>query len=276
MSQVIAVAFQENGRLHYLDVAGLDVKVGDWVLYPTPDGDEVARCVWGPERVDDADPVAPRCAGIATGQQIRRAEQNRVRREEISVVVRQAAADHDLEMTLLAVDLLDQDGSNVVAVYYRSPQRIDFRSFVPDLAGRLRCRIDMRQIAGRDAARTTGGVGVCGRDLCCTTFLEEPDPIGMRLAADQGFASNPLAVTGACGKLMCCLRYEHPYYTDFKAAAPALGQKVQTPSGSGRVVGHDAPSATVQVEVKGATLRCPLASVCSTAARRRDRQKETP
>ncbi|MCI1747991.1 MAG: hypothetical protein LKI24_07770 [Acidipropionibacterium sp.] len=272
-SQVIAVAFQENGRLHYLDVAGLRVKVGDWVLYPTPDGNEVARCVWGPEPVDDAVPAAPRCAGIATEAQVRLAAEHRAEREEISELVRQTAAEQGLEMGLLAVDLIDhEDGTRLVAVYYRSPRRIDFRSFVPKLAGKLHCRVDMRQVFGRNPARITGGVGVCGRDLCCTTFLEEPEAIGMRLAADQGYAANPLGGTGACGKLMCCLRYEHPYYTDFNSRAPAIGRTVETPAGTGRVIGHDAPSQTVQVAVNGRTVGCPLASVCTTAARRRNRE----
>lgn len=273
MSQVIAVAFQENGRLHYLDVGTLKVTVGDWVLYPTPDGDEVARCVWGPEEVRDVDPVAPRCAGLADHKQVRRAAENRVQREQDLEVVREVVAEHHLEMDLLAVDIVEPEpGSRVVAIYYRSAHRVDFRALVPDLAGRLRCRVDMRQVTGRNPARITGGVGVCGRDLCCTTFLDEPEAIGMRLAAEQGFSSNPLAVTGACGKLMCCLRYEHPYYTDFNAAAPAVGQTVETPSGTGRVVGHDAPSQSVHVAVEGRTVSCPLVSVCTTAARRRSRE----
>lgn len=274
MARVIAVAFQEFGTLHYLDVGDAEVSVGEWVLHPTPDGDEPARCVWGPEEVDEPDPVAPRWAGPADGSQVEQAAARRAERSGIIETVKQAVADHELAMDVLAVDNIDHDdGSRLVAVYYRSTHRVDFRALVPDLAGRLRARVDMRQVSGRNPARLAGGVGVCGRELCCTSFLDEPEAIGMRLAADQGYASNPLAVTGVCGKLMCCLRYEHPYYVDFNEKAPRLGETVETPSGTGPVVGRDPASGSVEVAVDGRTMSCPLVSVCTTAARRRSRDE---
>lgn len=273
MARVIAVAFQEFGTLHYLDVGDAEVPVGSWVLYPTPDGDEAARCVWGPETVDDPDPVAPAWAGPADDSQVEEAARRRAERASIREQILEAMGEHGLTFDLLAVDNMQHaDGSRVVAIYYRSARRVDFRALVPDLAGRLRCRVDMRQVSGRNPARVTGGVGVCGRELCCATFLKEPEPISMRLAAEQGFVSNPLAVTGACGKLMCCLRYEHPYYVDF-SAAPGIGENVDTPSGRGRVVSHNAPAGEVEVAVDGRTMSCPLASVCTTAARRRGREQ---
>lgn len=273
MARVIAVAFQEFGTLRYLDVGTADVEVGDWVLFPTPDGDEPARCVWGPETVEAPEPVAPAWAGPAGTRQVEAAMARRAERTGITETVRRAVADHDLAMDVLAVDNIDHDdGTRLVAVYYRSTHRVDFRNLVPDLAGRLRSRVDMRQVSGRNPARIVGGAGVCGRELCCTTFLDEPEPIGMRLAADQGYASNPLAVTGVCGKLMCCLRYEHPYYVDFHQRAPRIGQTVETPSGRGPVVGHDPAAGSVEVAVDGRTMSCPLVSVCTTAARRRSRE----
>lgn len=276
MARVIAVAFQAYGTLHYLDVGDAEVSVGDWVLHPTPDGDEPARCVWGPETVEEPDPVAPRWAGPAAESQVEQAAARRAERAAITETVRQAVADHDLSMDVLAVDnIAHDDGSRLVAVYYRSSRRVDFRTLVPDLAGRLRSRVDMRQVSGRNPARLAGGVGVCGRELCCTSFLDEPEAIGMRLAADQGYATNPMAVTGACGKLMCCLRYEHPYYVDFNERAPRIGETVETPSGRGPVVGHDPAAGSVDVAVDGRTMSCPLASVCTTAARRRSRDEHS-
>lgn len=267
MTRVIAVAFQPHGQLHHLDAGGLEVHPGDWVLHPTPEGNEVARCVWGPEEVSLDEPL-PTCAGLAGDEEVVTAAELRRERDEIGEEARRVIADSGLPMEVLAVDLVVQGSSRQVAVYYRAPHRVDFRSLVGTLARRLRARVDLRQVSGRGAARLVPAVGVCGRQTCCTTFLAEPEPISLRLAGEQGFGSNPLAVTGMCGKLMCCLRYEDDYYRDFDP--PALGQTVHTPHGEGRVTGADAPSATVTVSVDGQPRRCPLVQVCATAQRRRD------
>lgn len=245
MTRVIAVAFQEYGQLHHLDAGDLAVRAGDWVLHPTPDGDEVARCVWGPEEVALDEPL-PLCSGPASSEQVDRAAARRADRVRIADMVRERIDAHGLAMEVVAVDLVESAGSRLVAVYFRAPRRVDFRTLVPDLARTLGARVDLRQVSGRDPARLIGGVGVCGRELCCTTFLRDPEPVSMRLATMQGQGSNPLAVTGACGHLMCCLRYEAPYYADFTASAE-------------------------QSAGDGAPRGCPLVSACSTAARRTNR-----
>lgn len=211
------------------------------MLYPTSDGDEVCRCVWGPEDVD-LDGDLPVCPGPADEERVRAAAARRRERAEILTAVREVVTEVGVEMDVLAVDVIDDDFDRTVAVYFRAPHRVEFATIVGPIARRLRARVDLRQLRGRDTARVVGGVGVCGRSLCCTTFLTDPDPVASRLVDQQGMAANPLAVTGACGKLMCCLRYESPYYSDFEAAA---GEAVAGESG------------------------CPLVATCSTARRRR-------
>ncbi len=122
-------------------------------------------------------------------------------------------------MKIIAVDYLDE--SNVFTIYFSAPHRVDFRALVKDLAARLRARVELRQIGPRDEARLQGGIGPCGRDLCCATFLKDFEPVSVRMAKDQDLPVNPLRIAGACGRLMCCLKYEHPLYQDFRAIGAA-------------------------------------------------------
>ena len=124
-------------------------------------------------------------------------------------------------MKLIAVDYLS--ATNVFVVYFSAPHRVDFRMLVRDLAARLRSRVELQQIGPRDEARLQGGIGPCGRDLCCATFLKDFEPVSVRMAKDQDLPVNPMRIAGACGRLMCCLKYEHPLYQDFKKKAPRQG-----------------------------------------------------
>lgn len=271
----MAVAFERYGQLHYLDPGEDTYRVGDWVLYPTEDGLEVAQCVWAPEAVEFPDGDLPRCAGPASEADLARDQRNRQERVDAAAVAREVIARHQLPMKVVGVDLMDQSAEfgKVVAIYYTAPHRVDFRMLLGDLARALQSRVDLRQIGARDAASIIGGVGQCGRELCCTTFLKDFEPVSMRLAKVQGLAANPLQISGACGRLMCCLTYEHPLYTDFLRRAPQLGDTVTTEDGSsGVVVGHEVPLDAVRVrQASGEIVRCPLESVCSTARARKER-----
>jgi cell fate regulator YaaT (PSP1 superfamily) len=151
-------------------------------------------------------------------------------------------------------------------VYFSAPHRVDFRALVRDLGGRLRARVELRQIGPRDEARLQGGIGPCGRDLCCATFLKDFEPVSVRMAKDQELPVNPLRIAGACGRLMCCLKYEHPLYQEFRKDAPPVGAAVTSPAGPGTVVGHNVPSDTVVVKLAadGRACACPKASVCGS------------
>jgi cell fate regulator YaaT (PSP1 superfamily) len=154
----------------------------------------------------------------------------------------------------------------VFVVYFGAPHRVDFRALVRDLGGRLKARVELRQIGPRDEARLQGGIGPCGRDLCCATFLKDFEPVSVRMAKDQDLPVNPMRIAGACGRLMCCLKYEHPLYQDFRKDAPPVGATVTSPDGPGTVIGHNVPSDTVVVKLyaDGQARACPKASVCGS------------
>ncbi len=149
-------------------------------------------------------------------------------------------------------------------IYFTAPHLDDFRSLVRDQGANLHCLVELRQQSARDSARVQGGIGSCGRDLCCATFLTDFEPVTIRMAKDQDLPLNPLRISGACGRLMCCLKYEHPLYQKFQASAPAVGTRVTTPEGDGRVVGHSVPkdAVVVRMDADGSRCSCSRASVC--------------
>src|SRR5215472_16051304 len=261
---MMAVSFERSGRLYYLDPGPYTPTVGDKVLVPTDAGPEVAECIWAPQYVDDEITGLPVCAGLATEEHLSRDEANRARRAEGRVAARRLVREHDLPMKVVAVDYLDSP--DVFTIYFSAPRRVDFRALVRDLAGRLHARVELRQIGPRDDARLQGGIGPCGRDLCCATFLKDFEPVSVRMAKDQDLPVNPLRIAGACGRLMCCLKYEHLLYQDFHANTPRQGEQVETPEGEGIVVGHNVPSDTVVVKLTadGRTCACTRASVCGS------------
>jgi cell fate regulator YaaT (PSP1 superfamily) len=259
----MAVSFTRYGRLYYLDPGPYAPRVGDKVLVPTDEGAEVAECVWAPQEVGEQIGGLPVLAGLASADDLARDEANRRRRAEAKAVAKRLIRAHDLPMKIVAVDYLDRTGQ--LTLYFSAPHRVDFRALVRELGRELRARIELRQLAARDQARVQGGVGPCGRDLCCATFLKDFEPVSVRMAKDQDLPLNPLKISGACGRLMCCLKYEHPLYQEFKADAPRVGTRAATPEGDGRVVAHNVPAGTVVVRLEetGRRCACPKASVCA-------------
>ncbi|MEO3815638.1 regulatory iron-sulfur-containing complex subunit RicT [Plantactinospora sp. B24E8] len=270
MGMLCAVSFNRYGRLYYLDPGELRPEVGDRVLVPTDEGTEVAECVWAAQWVSDDTSGFPRLAGMATEADLRRDETQRRRKAEAKVAAKRLIREHGLPMKVVAVDhVLDAGsvGSNSArtTIYFTAPHRVDFRSLVRDLGATLHCRVELRQLSARDSARVQGGIGSCGRDLCCATFLTDFEPVTIRMAKDQDLPLNPLRISGACGRLMCCLKYEHPLYAN-SASYPTPGQRVETPEGPGRVVSRHPPSETVTVRQSsdGSTSRCALSDVCGS------------
>ena len=274
-AQVMAVTFERHGQLHYLRAApGQRYRVGENVLYPTDAGPEVAQVVWAPEHVDVDSSGFPECVGRATAADLERDQRNRRARAEAFTLARQLINDRGLDMKVMAVDLLEnsEGADRLVAIYYTAPERVDFGALVPELARGLQARIDLRQIGARDGSTLVGGIGNCGRELCCSTFLRKVEPVAMRLTKLQNLPQNPLQISGACGKLMCCLKYEHPLYVDFAARAPDIGSEVQTSQGPARVLGHQMPADAVVVRQRdGQVRRCPLEEVCSSSKARKER-----
>jgi cell fate regulator YaaT (PSP1 superfamily) len=272
MSQLCAVSFNRYGRLFYLDPGELRPAVGDLVLVGTDDGPEVAECVWAAESTDEDASSFPRLLGMAGPDDIRRDEQIRRAKADAKVAAKRLIREHELPMKVVAVDHVpsgDAVGPSTGArttIYFTAPHRVDFRALVRDLGATLRCRVELRQVSARDSARVQGGIGSCGRDLCCATFLTDFEPVTIRMAKDQDLPLNPMRISGACGRLMCCLKYEHPLYQQFQATAPAIGERVTSPDGPGRVVAHSVPrdAVTVRLDADGSRSSCSRSSVCGS------------
>jgi cell fate regulator YaaT (PSP1 superfamily) len=264
MPMICAVTFSPRGKLYYADPGSYQPKIGDHVLVPTDAGPEVAQCMWAPQWVSEDIGGLPTLVGMAEPDDISRTETSRRRRAEARVAAKRLVREHQLPMKIVGVDHLDRE--NAFTIYFSADGRIDFRALVRDLARTLTARIELRQLSARDSAKIMGGIGPCGRDLCCATFLTDFEPISVRMAKDQDLPLNPMKISGACGRLMCCLRYEHPIYETFKASAPAVGSAVTTPEGPGKVVGHDVPRDEVKVRLDsdGRRCACSRADVCGS------------
>ena len=264
MTKVMAVEFVPYGQLHYL-VADQDYVVGEHVLYPTSNGTEVARVVWPPTEIDSNAKILV-CAGYATEADFERDKRIRCEREAAKQTAERVIGEHDLPMRVVAVDVLDRqpEVDKMVAVYFKADSRVDFRSLVVDLARNLQAKVDIRQIGARDETRLLGGIGMCGRDFCCATWLDDYEPISIRLARLQELSTNPLSISGPCGKLLCCLRYEKDSYQEFFISTPPDGTRVSTPHGPGEVVGHNVPSDTLRVLIdEQGVFTCPRKDVCT-------------
>ncbi len=271
MGLLCAVSFNRYGRLYYFNPGAYEFAVGDRVLVPTDDGPEVAECVWAPQWVSEDTDGFPALLGLAESVDMDRDKLQRERKAAAKVAAKQLIRDHELPMKVVAVDYVGESegiSGGRTTIYFTAPHRVDFRALVRDLGATLHCRVELRQLAARDSARVQGGIGSCGRDLCCATFLTDFEPVSIRMAKDQDLPLNPLRISGACGRLMCCLKYEHPLYQQFQATAPAVGERVTTPEGDGRVIGHSVPrdAVVVRMDSDGSRCSCSRASVCGSRA----------
>jgi cell fate regulator YaaT (PSP1 superfamily) len=262
MGMLCAVSFERYGRLYYFDPGPHTPQVGDKVLVPTDEGPEVAECVWATQWVSEAEGF-PLLAGMAGDAELDRDALVRRRKADARVAAKRLVREHNLPMKLVGVDHLPS--ANRTTIY--------FSALVRDLGATLKCRVELRQLSPRDEARVQGGIGGCGRDLCCATFLKDFEPVSIRMAKDQDLPLNPLRISGACGRLLCCLKYEHPLYVKAHETMPAKGSQVDTPEGPGRVVDYNVPGDTVRVRLvdSGRTCSCSRASVCAPRQAHEDR-----
>ncbi|MGI8665223.1 MAG: PSP1 domain-containing protein [Jatrophihabitans sp.] len=264
MALICAVTFTDRGRLYYADPGSLSLSVGDHVQYPTEDGPEVAQVMWAPQWTSEEIGGLPVLQGLASQQDLQALADSRQRRAAGRVAAKRLIREHKLPMKVLGVDHVLS--ANRTVIYFSAPHRVDFRALVRDLGATLKGRVELRQLSARDEARVVGGIGSCGRELCCSTFLVDFEPVSVRMAKDQDLPLNPLRISGACGRLMCCLKYEHPLYQDFAANAPPIGSCVSTPQGEATVVGHSVPgdSVVLRMNADGRRSSCAMAAVCSS------------
>jgi cell fate regulator YaaT (PSP1 superfamily) len=265
MGLICAVTFTERGRLYYADPGELTLAVGDHVLYPTDEGPEVAQVMWAPSWDTDDIGGLPRLEGLATEADLTALEDSRKKRAEARVAARRLIRAHGLPMKVTGVDHVLH--TNRTVIYFSAPHRVDFRALVRDLGATLKGRVELRQLSARDEARVIGGIGSCGRELCCATFLVDFEPVSVRMAKDQDLPLNPMRISGACGRLMCCLKYEHPLYQSAHNEGPEVGSCITTPEGEeGTVLRLDVPGEKVVLRMAsdGRTSSCAMASVCSS------------
>lgn len=235
MAKIIGVRFRGNGKVYYFDPGRYVIKEGSGVIVETSQGVEFAEVVIGTRDVTDAEIVAPlkEILRIATPKDIEQAEQNRRREKEAAALAEEKIRKHGLDMKLVRVEY-GFDGSKIV-FYFTSEGRVDFRELVKDLAAAFKTRIELRQIGARDEAKMLGGLGPCGLPCCCNQFLSEFQPVSIKMAKEQGLSLNPSKISGLCGRLMCCLKYEQNHYELTRKLLPKIGTEVRCCDGVGRV-----------------------------------------
>lgn len=250
MITVIGVRFKKAGKIYYFDPADLVIKVGDQVIVETSRGLEFGDVVVGPKEVSEDEVVLPlkKVLRIATKDDQAVVMANSEKEKEAFDICLRKIKEHGLPMKLIEVEYTF-DVSKII-FYFTAEGRVDFRELVKDLAAIFRTRIELRQIGVRDEAKMLGGLGTCGRTLCCASFLGEFDPVSIRMAKDQNLSLNPSKISGICGRLMCCLRFENEAYERAREIVPAVGTKVKTKHGVGQVVANNLLKETVTVELE--------------------------
>ena len=236
MTEIIGVRFNNRGKIYYFDPAGIVVTTGEHVVVETVKGLEYGECARGNQMVDESTVILPLrpVVRIATEEDDLSAQAGKDKEKEAFDYCQQKIAEFGLEMKLVSVEYGFE--GNKILFFFTSEGRVDFRDLVKELAGMFRARIELRQIGVRDEAKMLGGLGVCGKAFCCSQFLTEFHPVSIKMAKTQGLSLNPTKISGTCGLLMCCLKYEECAYEDLVKKAPKIDAFVETPSGKGTVI----------------------------------------
>jgi len=239
MTEIIGIRFRGGPKEYYFDPRGVAVEPGQFVIVETAAGPEYARCVTGNREVPDEEIVQPLrpLVRVATENDRRTWELNRAREKDAFGICQKKIAAHGLDMKLVKVES-NFDGSKIL-FYFTSDGRVDFRALVRDLAAEFRARIELRQIGVRDEAKMLGGIGICGRPFCCAEFLDDFIPVSIKMAKTQNLSLNPTKISGTCGRLMCCLKYEQEAYEDAARRCPKQDSFVMTPDGPGNITNVD-------------------------------------
>lgn len=249
MAEVIGVRFKEVGKVYYFDPDNKKLNTGDTVIVETSRGIECGTIAIANKDVPDEEIVHPlkKLIRKATKEDLKRLEDNHRKEKEALKICEQKVAEHKLEMKLVDVEYTF-DNSKIL-FYFTADGRVDFRALVKDLASVFRTRIELRQIGVRDESKMLGGLGVCGRPFCCSMFLGEFHPVSIKMAKEQGLSLSPTKISGTCGRLMCCLKYEQDAYTDLLKRTPKIGAIVKTPYGRGLVTEVNLLTQTLKVKM---------------------------
>ena len=262
MTEIVGVRFKRAGRVYYFDPADVELELDDWVVVETERGIDVGRVVISPKQVlssEITEPLRP-VLRRAEEEDLSRREEFADKEEEALVRCQEVANRMNLPMRLLSAEYAP-DGTRLTFCF-SAEGRVDFRDLLRELTNIFSTRIELRQVGSRDKAKLVGGIGRCGRPLCCTTHLCEFNPVTIKMAKEQDLPLNPMKISGVCGRLLCCLTYESEQYRAMKQKLPPVGQRVNTPMGSATVVGANPLRQTVVVRLESqATVELPVDDV---------------
>lgn len=262
MANIVGIRFKKAGKIYYFDAGEIALEDGDYAVVKTSRGMELGQVVIPPGdiEVNETGETLSPVMRKAEPEDIAKEEELRTKAEEALVECDKMIAELNLPMKLLAADYsLD---SSRLTFLFSAEERVDFRELVRRLSGRFKVRVELRQVGSRDEAKLLGSYGRCGRELCCGSFLTEFTPVSIKMAKEQDLPLNPMKISGACGRLMCCLAYEGEQYRQMKEKMPKTGQRVSTRMGEATVVGSNPLKETVMVELDSeATVELPLAEV---------------
>ena len=248
--EVVDIQFRPGQKVYYFDPAGLTLRVGDHVIIDTARGPEFGICAGGNHAIPEKDVVSPlrSVLRVANAQDEKTVADNRAREKRACDVCLRKIADQGLDMQLVSAECAF-DGSKII-FFFTADERVDFRELVKELASVFHTRIELRQIGVRDKAKMVGGLGICGRPFCCASFLDDFQPVSIKMAKTQNLSLNPTKISGTCGRLMCCLKYEQDAYEDLLRTAPKVESFVDTPEGRGTVVESDLLRQRVKVRME--------------------------
>ena len=248
--QVVDIQFRPGQKVYYFDPNGIDCKAGDHVIIDTARGPEFGTCTAGPHTISSKDVVAPLrpVLRIATAGDEKTAADNQTKEKKAYDICQQKIAEHQLDMQLVSAECAF-DGSKIL-FFFTADERVDFRELVKNLASIFHTRIELRQIGVRDKAKMVGGLGICGRPFCCASFLDDFQPVSIKMAKTQNLSLNPTKISGTCGRLMCCLKYEQDAYEDLIRTSPKAESFVDTPEGRGTVTEIDLLRQRVKVRME--------------------------
>jgi len=252
MSRIVGVRFKKAGKTYYFEPGSNKLQLGEQVIVETARGKEIGEIVIAEREVPDEELIYPlkKVARKATDNDCSWVEENQNKEAVAFKRCQEKIKEHKLDMKLVRVEYTFD--RNKIIFYFTSEERVDFRELVKDLASIFKTRIELRQIGVRDEAKLKGGIGPCGRAFCCTTFLDEFEPVSIRMAKGQNLSLNPTKISGVCGRLMCCLRYEASSYEEARLEMPSPGEKVLTPDGEGFVEEVNSKNKTIMVKLSEA------------------------
>ncbi len=251
MVKVVGVKFKDTGKAYFFAPGKHNPQVGEAVIVETARGLEYGKVSMAAKEVGEEEIVSPlkEIVRIATENDKAQVEKNKKKEQEAFVICEEKIAAHKLDMKLVDVEYTFD--ANKILFYFTAEGRVDFRELVKDLASVFRTRIELRQIGIRDEAKMLGGIGICGRSLCCSTYLDGFHPVSIKMAKEQGLSLNPTKISGNCGRLMCCLKYEQNCYDEFSKIAPSVGAVVSTPQGKGIVQSTTILKGIAKVKLEG-------------------------